>query len=55
MSQPTQSNPADVIRQLQAQGVHHFAWYPDDFIADQPSTRDARAAMSAGTFPYPEK
>ena len=43
------------IRQLQAQGVHHFAWYPDDFIADQPSTRDARAAMSAGTFPYPEK
>jgi biofilm PGA synthesis lipoprotein PgaB len=35
--------------------VHHFAWYPDDFIADQPSTRDARAAMSAGNFPYPEK
>ena len=43
------------IRQLQAQGVHHFAWYPDDFIADQPSTHDARAAMSAGNFPYPEK
>ena len=32
------------IRQLQAQGVHHFAWYPDDFIAGQPSTHDARAA-----------
>ena len=43
------------IRQLQAQGVHHFAWYPDDFIAGQPSTHDARAAMSAGNFPYPEK
>lgn len=43
------------IRQLQAQGVHHFAWYPDDFIGDQPSTYDARAAMSVRNFPYPEK
>lgn len=43
------------IRQLQAQGVHHFAWYPDDFIADRPSTHDARAAMSVRNFPYPEK
>ena len=43
------------IRQLQAQGVHHFAWYPDDFIGDRPSTHDARAAMSVRNFPYPEK
>ncbi|MCF5092848.1 Poly-beta-1,6-N-acetyl-D-glucosamine N-deacetylase precursor [compost metagenome] len=43
------------IRRLQAQGVRHFAWYPDDFIADKPSTQDARAAMSARNFPYPEK
>jgi len=43
------------IRRLQAQGVRHFAWYPDDFIAGKPSTYDARAAMSARTFPYEEK
>ncbi|WP_313147312.1 poly-beta-1,6-N-acetyl-D-glucosamine N-deacetylase PgaB [Stenotrophomonas sp.] len=43
------------VRRLQAQGVRHFAWYPDDFIADKPSTTDARAAMSARNFPYPEK
>ena len=43
------------IRRLQAQGVRHFAWYPDDFIAGRPSTYDARAAMSARSFPYEEK
>ncbi len=43
------------IRRLQAQGVRHFAWYPDDFIAGKPSTQDARAAMSMRNFPYPEK
>lgn len=43
------------IRRLQAQGVRHFAWYPDDFIAGRPSTYDARAAMSARGFPYEEK
>ena len=43
------------IRRLQSQGVRHFAWYPDDFIAGKPSTYDARAAMSARTFPYEEK
>ncbi|MDY1033196.1 poly-beta-1,6-N-acetyl-D-glucosamine N-deacetylase PgaB [Stenotrophomonas sp. CFBP8980] len=43
------------VRRLQAQGVRHLAWYPDDFIADKPSTADARAAMSARNFPYPER
>ena len=43
------------VRHLQAQGVRHLAWYPDDFIADQPSTTDARAAMSSRVFPYEEK
>jgi biofilm PGA synthesis lipoprotein PgaB len=43
------------VRRLQAQGVRHLAWYPDDFIADQPSTNDARAAMSSRMFPYEEK
>ncbi|WP_031339191.1 poly-beta-1,6-N-acetyl-D-glucosamine N-deacetylase PgaB, partial [Xanthomonas maliensis] len=43
------------IHRLQSQGVRHFAWYPDDFIAGRPSTEDARAAMSARNFPYPDK
>lgn len=43
------------VRRLQAKGVRHLAWYPDDFIADKPSTADARAAMSARNFPYPER
>lgn len=43
------------IRRLQAQGVHHIAWYPDDFIGNHPPLKDARAAMSARDFPYPEK
>jgi len=43
------------VRRLQAQGVRHLAWYPDDFIADQPSTADARAAMSSRAFPYEEE
>ena len=43
------------VRSLQAQGVRHLAWYPDDFIGDHPSVEDARAAMSARDFPYPER
>ena len=43
------------VRQLQAGGVRHLAWYPDDFIADRPPVDDARAAISARTFPYLER
>ena len=43
-----------VVRQLQANGVRHLAWYPDDFIADRPPLDDAREAMSARAFPYLE-
>lgn len=42
------------IRTLQAQGVRHLAWYPDDFIADHPHWEDARASMSSQDFPYPQ-
>lgn len=45
----------DQVRLLQAAGVRHLAWYPDDFIADRPHWEDARAAMSAQDFPYPQK
>lgn len=43
------------IRRLQAMGVKHIAWYPDDFIANRPTLEDARAAMSIRNFPYEEK
>lgn len=43
------------LRRLLAQGVRHVGWYPDDFVADRPGTADARAAMSARSFPYLEK
>ncbi|RMH90823.1 poly-beta-1,6-N-acetyl-D-glucosamine N-deacetylase PgaB [Lysobacter pythonis] len=39
-------------RMLVAAGVRNLAWYPDDFIANQPRLEDARAAFSARAFPY---
>lgn len=48
--------PPDLLkaqaRRLQAQGVRHLAWYPDNFVDDRPPLRDAREAMSARSFPY---
>lgn len=41
-----------LVRRLQAQGVHHVAWYPDDFIAGRPGLGAARASMSLRGFPY---
>ena len=47
--------PGDVLRKqsraLVAAGVRNLAWYPDDFIGNQPSLEDARAAFSARNFP----
>jgi biofilm PGA synthesis lipoprotein PgaB len=43
------------VRRLVAQGVHHLAWYPDDFVADLPPLGDAREAMSTRSFPYEER
>lgn len=42
------------VRALQAAGVRHLGWYPDDFIGDHPPLPAARAAMSARRFPYAE-
>ena len=39
-------------RALVAAGVRNLAWYPDDFIGNQPTLEDARAAFSARSFPY---
>lgn len=44
-----------MAHRLQADGARHLAWYPDNFIDDQPSTRDAREIMSARGFPYLER
>ena len=43
------------VHTLQASGVRHLAWYPDDFIADHPHWEDARAALSAREFPYVQR
>lgn len=43
------------IRRLQAVGVRHFAYYPDDFVRDRPRLDTAREAISARSFPYLEK
>lgn len=51
--------PGDRLRarsqMLQAAGIRHLGYYPDDFIGDQPPLRDARDAMSARQFPYLER
>lgn len=44
-----------MAHRLQAGGARHLAWYPDNFIDDQPSTQDAREIMSARGFPYIER
>ncbi len=43
-----------LAHRLQAGGARHLAWYPDDFIGDQPATADARRILSARGFPYLE-
>lgn len=42
-------------RMLQALGIRHLGYYPDDFIGDHPPLEDAREAMSARAFPYLER
>ena len=44
-----------LVRQLQADGVRHLGWYPDDFIGDQPRLPDVRGGLSARSFPYEER
>lgn len=42
-------------RRLQAAGVRHLAYYPDDFLRDRPALDMARETISARSFPYPEE
>ncbi len=41
-------------RRVLATGGRHLAYYPDDFLKDQPPLESARAVMSARAFPYLE-
>lgn len=42
-------------RRVLALGGRHLAYYPDDFLKDQPPLESARAVMSARAFPYLER
>lgn len=42
-------------RRILATGGRHLAYYPDDFLKDQPPLESARAVMSARAFPYLER
>lgn len=45
---------ADTMRWLQARGVKHLGYYPDDFISDAPALRQLRLGMSLATHPNGE-
>jgi biofilm PGA synthesis lipoprotein PgaB len=50
--------PGELLRHarlLQAEGVRHLGYYPDDFIGGSPALPEAREAMSARQFPYLER
>ncbi|HEY9134040.1 MAG TPA: poly-beta-1,6-N-acetyl-D-glucosamine N-deacetylase PgaB [Dyella sp.] len=42
-------------RQLQAAGVRHVGYYPDDFIKDHPKREAIRPSISISDYPYPAK
>lgn len=43
------------LRLLEAAGIRHLGYYPDDFVADQPPLARFRSAFSASDFPYPRQ
>ncbi|HEX7816132.1 poly-beta-1,6-N-acetyl-D-glucosamine N-deacetylase PgaB [Dyella sp.] len=45
----------DRVRQLQAAGVRHLGYYPDDFIKDHPKREAIRPSISVSDYPYPAK
>jgi poly-beta-1,6-N-acetyl-D-glucosamine N-deacetylase len=50
----TEVQLSDRIRLLQAAGVRHIGYYPDDFIQNQPQLERIRPAISIADYPYPE-
>lgn len=43
------------MRAMQAAGVRHLGYYPDDFVRDLPAFEPTRAAISSRSFPYPPR
>jgi biofilm PGA synthesis lipoprotein PgaB len=41
----------DTMRYLQSQGVRNLAYYPDDFIANQPELEHLKQGISLAEFP----
>jgi biofilm PGA synthesis lipoprotein PgaB len=50
----TEAQLSDRIELLQAAGVRHIGYYPDDFIQDQPRLEAIRPSISIDDYPYPE-
>ena len=40
------------MRSLQAAGVKHLAYYPDDFIASKPALEQIRQGISLADYPF---
>ena len=40
------------MRRLQAAGVKHLAYYPDDFITDKPALEQIRQGISLADYPF---
>ena len=43
------------IRELQAQGVLHIGYYPDNFITGHPGLEAIRPYISSSQYPYPDR
>lgn len=51
--------PASILyeqmRKLQAAGVKHLAYYPDDFIVNRPALEQIRQGISLADYPFPHR
>jgi poly-beta-1,6-N-acetyl-D-glucosamine N-deacetylase len=51
----SEADIAGRVRLLQAAGVRHLGYYPDDFIRNQPRLERIRPSISIADYPYPEQ
>lgn len=49
------SDVAGRIELLEASGVRHVGYYPDDFIKNHPGLESIRPSISVADYPYPER
>jgi poly-beta-1,6-N-acetyl-D-glucosamine N-deacetylase len=50
-----ESDVAGRIELLEANGVRHVGYYPDDFIKNHPGLESIRPSISISDYPYPER